>query len=216
MQEIIVSADNQRLLGERIGYGSQEFPGRGRSYETYQIRLSAKAAILVEVGDIIRFWDCGQSDWTYQECDGEIIKADGRRIQLQGSRDLGIDTGHPPHLGLKMSQRLELSWEYVEGQNVKFPKLAEYIPTGEIFDIAGMTGNFATHLQNRGIEYVRENYPSWDLYAVITNCNHPTNIRLSKRVSFDPVHSPNWQQVFFYWEKKKLILKDTDEPLVLV
>lgn len=112
IKELVITADNQQVLeGGRIGYGRDRYTCRGGGYESYQVRLSAAAAAWAEVGDILRWWRTGPSDMAYQACGGEIVKADGRRIQLKGSMDLGIDTGHPPHLGLKMQQVTKPVWE---------------------------------------------------------------------------------------------------------
>ena len=112
MKSIIVAADNFEIVhGGRMTLGRQEFGCRGGSYETYQVRLSASASAHVEVGDTINFWD-GRSELPSIDCGGEIVKADGSRIQLDGCRDVGIDTGHPTHLGLKMQTRKGLTWEW--------------------------------------------------------------------------------------------------------
>jgi hypothetical protein len=112
MRNLIVTKENrQPLEGGRVSFGEQYFSCRGGSYRTYEVRLSAKAAAYLEDGDELRWWD-GPSELPYIACGGEIIKADGRRIQLRGSRDVGIDTGHPPRLTLKMRSRRGVTWEW--------------------------------------------------------------------------------------------------------
>ena len=99
MKSIIVALDNQvQYEGGKIGYGS-------RDDWQYEIRLSAKSASLVEVGDVILYWDCGSMDWGTQSCRGVIYKPQTHQIiALTGSRDCGRSTFHPPHLGLEMKK----------------------------------------------------------------------------------------------------------------
>lgn len=112
MRSLIVTAENrQPLEGGRIAFGQQNFSCRGGSYKAYEVRLSAKAAAYLENGDTLRWWD-DSSELPYIECGGEIIKPDGRRIQLRGGRDVGIDTGHPPHLTLRMKTKKAVTWKW--------------------------------------------------------------------------------------------------------
>jgi hypothetical protein len=124
MKSITVTAENrQPLQGGRVAFGRQNFSCRGGSYETYEVRLSAKAAALLEGGDELRWGDWGANELPYIRCRGEIIKSDGRRVQLHGSRDVGIDTGHPPHMGLVMQTRKGVTWEYdFDGQSWQVAK----------------------------------------------------------------------------------------------
>lgn len=107
------------MLTITVGSAAQREPdhhrlylGSGKGSYDYQVRLSPKAANLCQPGDQIRVWDAGQSEFAYVPCEGEIIKPSGWRIQLRGSRDIGIHTGHPPHMSLKMQQTLKVCWEY--------------------------------------------------------------------------------------------------------
>jgi len=112
MKTIILTERNcQYLGGGRVAFGQQDFSCRGGSYSTYEVRLSARAAEYLSNGDTLRWWD-GPSELPWVSCGGEILKRDGRRVQLTGSRDVGIDTGHPPHLGLKMKTRKGLVWDW--------------------------------------------------------------------------------------------------------
>lgn len=115
MNTLKITTENQRAYESgRVGYGSTWFSGRGGGYETCQVSLSKEAAAIAQIGDVIEWGDSGSSEWCYQSCVGELTKADGTVYELIGSRDLGIDTGHTPRLGLKKVKkwRLVWSWDY--------------------------------------------------------------------------------------------------------
>lgn len=111
MKSLVVACNRLPLTGGRVAFGEQDFSCRGGSYRTYEVRLSARAAQYLEDNDELRWWD-GPSELPYISCGGEIVKSDGRRFQLKGSRDVGIDTGHPPQLTLKMKTRKGVTWEW--------------------------------------------------------------------------------------------------------
>jgi len=112
MKSIVVSSENrQPLEGGRVAFGQQQVSCRSGICETYEVRLSANAAALLENGDELQWWD-EASDLPTILCKGEIAKLDGRRIQLRGSRDVGIDTGHPPQLTLDMKTRKGVTWQW--------------------------------------------------------------------------------------------------------
>jgi len=101
MKNVIVTADNrQPFPSGGVAFGEQDFSCRGGSRRTYEVFLAASAVAYLAEGDEVRWWDRG-SDLPVISCAGEIVKPDGRRIQLVGCRDCGIDTGHPPNLRLK-------------------------------------------------------------------------------------------------------------------
>ncbi len=106
MQTIIVNPENSRVNEKgSLEIGRISFPGRQAKGETFQVKLKKAVVPFVGMGDILIYGDTGASEWTYQECYGILAKEDGRKIHLTGSRDLGIDTGHPPVLGLKYEQK---------------------------------------------------------------------------------------------------------------
>lgn len=109
MKEILVTGTEQPLSDGRVPFGSCMFGSRHGDYETYEVLLSAKASEHVSPGDTLKWWR-GASEWCYVDCFGEIIKADGSRIQLRGGMDIGIDTGHPPHLILKYKEVWQPQW----------------------------------------------------------------------------------------------------------
>lgn len=102
---IIVNPENSRINEGSLEIGRISFPGRQAKGETFQVKLKKAVVPFVEVGDVLTYGDTGASEWTYQECYGILAKKDGRKVHLTGSRDLGIDTGHPPVLGLKYEQK---------------------------------------------------------------------------------------------------------------
>jgi hypothetical protein len=107
--------------GGKTGYGGVTNYGNG-TWE-YTLRLSAKAASLVEDGDIIGYADYGASEMSHQDCRGVIYKPSIHKvIALQGSRDNGIHTGHPTHLGLVMTKTPQLNWKRLENLD-NYPKL---------------------------------------------------------------------------------------------
>jgi hypothetical protein len=111
MNKLIVSFENCRQAEDgAVALGERLFQGRGGSYLTYQVKLSASAAQLLEEGDVIRWWDKGGNDLPSVSCGGEIAKPNGSCIQLRGGRDVGIDSGHPPHLTLAMKTRKGVRW----------------------------------------------------------------------------------------------------------
>lgn len=112
MNTITVTENNRQDLGKgRVAFGRQQMGCRGGSYETYQVRLSGMAAKLVENGDQIHWWDCGSDLPTIWQ-GGEIVKPDGKRIHLHGSRDVGIDTGHPPRMRATRKTIKGVAWEW--------------------------------------------------------------------------------------------------------
>ena len=107
--EILVTNEKPLSDGTRP-FGSCVFGSRHGDYETYEVLLSAKASEHVSPGDTLKWWR-GTSEGCYVDCFGEIIKAkDGSRIQLRGGMDIGIDTGHPPHLTLKYNEVWKPQW----------------------------------------------------------------------------------------------------------
>lgn len=107
----VTSKTFRKSFPDGIGIGEQNFSRRGGSYQTYQVFLATEAASYLEDEDRIRWWDRGTDCLPVIPCAGEIVKPDGRRVQLVGNRDCGIDTGHPPHLKLKTKTVKGLVWE---------------------------------------------------------------------------------------------------------
>jgi hypothetical protein len=91
-----------------VGYGSTSIGSPSGSYETCEVELSARAANVVEIGDTISFYECGQSKGCYREMKGEILKADGTIFHLTGGRDNGMYTGHSPSMNLEMVKAMKL------------------------------------------------------------------------------------------------------------
>lgn len=115
MNSLIVTAETPRSAEKgMIELGEKTVSRRGKNYRTYEVRLSSTAAKIVENGDVINWWD-SSSDLPCIELEGEIIKKN-KRYQLKGYRDVGIDSGHPPHLSLKMKTRKEITWILDEGE----------------------------------------------------------------------------------------------------
>jgi hypothetical protein len=132
MPELIVTPESREASPSGgTCFGTSRMSGRGRSYETYGVYLSAKAAALVEDGDTLSWGDYGRSDWTYQGSCGRIKKPSGQNICLIGSRDLGIDTGHPPHLRLEYEQTWKIEWEPTIQSHPGF--VIQYKTTEEMF-----------------------------------------------------------------------------------
>jgi hypothetical protein len=67
---------------------------------------------MVSIGDTIIFHK-GASDGCAVDCYGEILKQSGEVFSLLGDADNGIDTGHPPHMYLKMIQKWERGFSWV-------------------------------------------------------------------------------------------------------
>ena len=103
MASLIVTKEQELLEGGKVGYGSCIVWTKYGEMKMYEIRLSAKAASMVSEGDTIE-WGRGQSYGPVQDCTGQIIKKNGQKIQLTGYADIGVGTGHPPYLGLKMEK----------------------------------------------------------------------------------------------------------------
>ena len=100
MENTITITKETKLFRKESGaieIGERRFPCRGGNRLTYEVRLSASAADSLEEGDTLRWWDW-DSDCPTRLVNGEIRKKDGTTIPLEGTRDVGIDTGHPPHL----------------------------------------------------------------------------------------------------------------------
>ena len=200
MTTLIVTADNQVALeGGKVGYGTCTMGSRSGSYETYAVRLSSKAASLVEIGDTIEYWR-GKSDWCIQDAGGQIIKADGRKIQITGSADNGIDTGHPPHLGLKMIQAPKLCWEAIDSSfsiNV-----IKHIETGEVFYSGGKC-------YPSSIEHARKSYEAF----------YSPEIKLTatQKAEFTWYGNPMYGFQSGWWRSLKKVIKlvDTDKPVIL-
>ena len=111
MASLIVTTENQQQLeGGKVGYGSCTVWTKYGETSLYEIRLSAKAASMVSEGDTIEWWR-GQHDGPVQDCTGQIVKKNGQKIQLTGYADIGVGTGHPPYLGLKMEKAHRLVCE---------------------------------------------------------------------------------------------------------
>ena len=197
MATLIVTANNQVALeGGKVGYGSCTMSSRHGSYETYAVRLSSKAASMVELGDTLEYWR-GKSDWCIVDCGGQIIKADGRRIQLTGSADLGIDTGHPPHLGLKMIQAPKLCWEAIESINV-----IKHCETGELFNGFGKC-------YPSSLEHARQSYESFVAPEVTLSANQKAEVTLYGNPMYG--FQSGWWRVY----KKVIKLVYTDKPVIL-
>lgn len=197
MASLIVTADNQVALeGGKVGYGSCTMSSRHGSYETYAVRLSSKAVTLVELGDTLEYWK-GKTDWCIQDAGGQIIKSDGRKIQLTGSADLGIDTGHPPHLGLLMVQAPTLCWEATESLNV-----IQHCESGEVFLSGG-------RCYPSSIEHARQSYEAF--YA--------PEVKLStkQKAEFTWYGNPMYGFQSGWWRvcKKVIKLGNTDKPVIL-
>lgn len=196
MTSLVVTADNQRLLdGGKVGYGTYTMSSRHGSYETYAVRLSSKAAAFVEIGDTIEYWK-GATDWCVVDCGGQIIKADGRRIQLTGSADNGIDTGHPPHLGLKMVQAPKLCWEAIESINV-----IQHCETGELFN--------GGRCYPSSIEHARKSYEPFVAPEITLSANQKTEVTLYGNPMYG--FQSGWWRVY----KKVIKMSSTDKPVIL-
>jgi hypothetical protein len=119
----VAMSDSVVYEGGKTGFGG--ITSYGGSKWEYAVRLSSKASTLVEDGDIIGYWDCGLSDWCHQDCRGVIYKPTTHQvIALQGGRDNGIRTGHPPYLGLVMTKKLKMVWDRIMDDS-KYPKLPQ-------------------------------------------------------------------------------------------
>ena len=201
MPSLIVTAHNQELLeGGKVGYGTSTVWTRYGASTTYEVRLSAKAASMVEDGDTIEWWR-GQNYGPVQDCAGQIIKPDNRRIQLTGSADLGIHTGHPPHLGLKMKQACKLVWEY-DSKLGYSQLLVEHLPTKERFVLDGKC--FPST-----IEEARTKYTSFKVPKL--------NLGKNQMYVFKSIGKPlyEFQQLHCSVVKKTIALVDTDQPVIL-
>ena len=197
MTTLIVNANNQVALeGGKVGYGSCTMYCRGGSYETYAVRLSSKAAGFVEIGDTIEYWK-GATDWCVVDCNGQIIKADGRKIQLTGSADNGIDTGHPPHLGLEMIQAPKLCWEATESLNV-----IQHCESGEVFLSGG-------RCYPSSIEHARQSYEAFYSPEV--------KLTATQKAEFTWYGNPMYGFQSGWWRSLKKVIKlvDTDKPVIL-
>lgn len=196
MATLIVTADNQVTLeGGKIGYGTCTMGSRSGSYETYAVRLSSKAASLVEIGDTIEYWR-GATDWSSVECSGQIIKVDGRKIQLTGWGDNGIDTGHPPHLGLKMVQAPKLCWEAIESINV-----IQHCETGELFN--------GGRCYPSSIEHARQSYELFVAPEITLSANQKAEVTLYGNPMYG--FQSGWWRVY----KKVIKMSSTDKPVIL-
>lgn len=205
---ILVTQDNQiRLEGDRIGYGNTWFHGRNKGWETYKVRLSANATKWVEIDDTIEWRDCGSSDGCHQGCGGEIIKHNSKaRIQLTGSRDLGIDTGHSPHLGLKMIQKWKCDYDFCYQNHLpSLPYSVAVSPSGKEFALWA-TDNLSDMIMISKIEIEREEFHFNKLVARENNWhlikyNHQT-------------YPGGWSTYNLGWVKKVIKLRDTDKVLI--
>lgn len=200
MTNLVVTAKNQVALeGGKVGYGSCNFFCRGGSYQTYAVRLSSKAASMVAEGDILEYWK-GRTDGCYCEAGGQIIKTDGRKIQLTGSADNGIDTGHPPHLGLKMVQVPKLCWEVVD--SYFSIDVIKHIETGEVF-----SSEYRCYPSS--IEHARKSYEPFV----------PPQVELSanQKAEFTWYGNPMYGFQSGWWRRLKKVIKlvDTDKPVIL-
>lgn len=196
MTSLIVTANNQTILeGGKVGYGSCTMGSRSGDYETYAVRLSSKAASLVELGDTLEYWK-GKTDWCIQDAGGQIIKSDGRKIQLTGSADLGIDTGHPPHLGLLMIQAPKLCWEVTDSITV-----IQHCESGELFKGGRCYPSNITH--------ARKSYEAFVAPEIILSANQKAEIKVYGSPSY------GFQSAWWQVSKKVIKLVDTDKPVVL-
>lgn len=198
MSSLVVTVENTTVLeGGKVGYGSTNFSCRGGSYQTYAVRLSAKAASLVELGDTIEYWR-GKTDWCTVECSGQIIKANGKKIQLYGYADNGIDTGHSPHLGLKMIQAPKLAWEPESSLSIN---VIQFHGTGEVFLSEGRC--FPS-----SIEHARSSYKTFVA---------PIELAANQKAELTLYGNPMYGFQSGWWRllKKVVRMRDTDKVLVL-
>jgi hypothetical protein len=192
----VTSSNVVELEGGRIGIGEQDFSCRAGSYKTYQVRLSQSAAKYLEEGDIIEVWD-GRSELPYVECGGQIIKSSGERIQLKGSRYVGIDTGHPPHLGLKMIQSPQLTWETLESIT-----LLKHEETKFVFVKKGL----CPALGDLTLEEAQNSFQVWEGYK-----DHFTLNRNERcEVKYNDTTYYGWTQGYVWKQKKVVRLSDTN------
>ncbi len=74
------------------------------------IYVSAAAGPLA-TGDQLVVWDT-LSDTFVISMEGYIQKPSGKKVYLEGCRDVGIRTGHPPYMGLKKLRKFGVVWQY--------------------------------------------------------------------------------------------------------
>lgn len=130
--EIVIGRENMRITTEGAAeVGSQEWRGRRGSFQTYEVRLRPAVVRVAypEPGDTVRYHRL-DGDLPCYLVGGELQKSDGRRFQLIGSADVGIDTGHPPNLGLQYVQVWCCAWE--DAFSHHFPIVRE-LSSGKIF-----------------------------------------------------------------------------------
>lgn len=206
MSITVTSKNCRRLESGRVAIGARQFSGRGGSYETYEIRLSAKAAAYLGEGDTVDWWDC-DNVLPCIRCKGEIIKPDGRRIQLNGCRDVGIDTGHPPHMGLTMKTRTGVVWspDGYSAQIYRAPWGTWYRCDSTPPGLWGVT----SHEQFMGWAY--------DAKMIQEVCHGETKTTENKRlrVSLKETDSHGWVEGRLIPEVKTIGEIATDAPLIL-
>lgn len=197
MSSLIVTADNSRVLdGNKVGYGTCTMSSRHGNYETYAVRLSSKAASMVELGDTIEFHR-GATDWCSVDCSGQIIKSDGRRIQLTGSADNGIDTGHPPNLGVLMVEAPKLCWEATESINV-----IQHCESGELFLSGG-------RCYPSSLEHAKQSYEAFVAPEVKLSATQKAEVTLYGNPMYG--FQSGWWRVY----KKVIKMRSTDKPVIL-
>ena len=199
MASLIVTAENSRVLdGGKVGYGTCTMGSRSGNYETYAVRLSSKAASLVKIGDTLEYWK-GKTDWCIQDAGGQIIKSDGRRIQLTGSADLGIDTGHPPHLGLLMIEAPKLCWESDPYTTLH---IIQHCESGEVFLSGG-------RCYPSNLEHARQSYEAFIAPEVELTANQKAEVTLYGNPMYG--FQSGWWQVC----KKVIKMRPTDKVVIL-
>jgi len=210
--KIIYSEETQifHLEGGRMGLGKIFFPGRQSRGETYQVRLSPRASAMLALGDKLEWWDTDSSCLPAIDCAGTITKLDGRVYHLIGSRDAGIDTGHPPHLGLRMVQEWKVCWE-ADADGFKHHKVA-YSPWGVWYryDSYRFPPLEGIHSHEQMLMKGAEAFSGDELIYL----DNGSRYRLDIKYHGNPSQGWKWQTGWLWKEKKVIKMCDTETPLV--
>jgi hypothetical protein len=205
---IVLTADNHEFTENgALVIGESTMGSRRGVIRTYAARLGAKSASHLDPqpGDSISWHRC-DGDLPCCGLKGEFVKADGRRFQLAGTEDVGIDTGHPPCLGLKYVQKWGVEWGYVNYAEIR---IVLHCASGRVFaDIPGIAlGDLSLSRLDRG-EVDLDRLPELPL-------GERWRISWEEDPSSFFEHRYGWRRGCVHRERKVIKKIDTDQPLVL-
>jgi len=174
--------------------GKCSFGSRNGDYETYAVRLSKSAFAMLEYGDILTF-GTGKCEWCVCDATGEILKPDGTRIKLTGTADIGIDTGHPPHLKLEYVQTWKLQWDTCP---YEYEKTLAKLPLT---------------LWEKDNQFFIENDGRYSPWNIPTDPNNKAKIQIEK-YAHGYKNPDGYMGHTIFWLVKTIQKADSDEPMI--